>query len=66
MSTASTAGSHGHSDDYMQPECAVGHKHPGFRHGCPACPYPGYQHPVLGWVPKPCACAHHQAEEAAT
>jgi hypothetical protein len=50
---------------YVTPECKVGRKHPGFRHGCPSCQAPGYKHPVLGWVKVPCACPHH-AEEAAT
>ncbi|MHA6764657.1 hypothetical protein [Streptacidiphilus sp. PAMC 29251] len=47
---------------YMQPECSVGHKDPSFVHGCPACPYPGFQHEHLGWVEKPCACLHHTTE----
>ncbi|MHA6764820.1 hypothetical protein [Streptacidiphilus sp. PAMC 29251] len=47
---------------YLQPECSVGRTDPTFRHGCPACPYPGFRHPVLGWQERPCACTHHTAE----
>ncbi|MFC1416390.1 hypothetical protein [Streptacidiphilus cavernicola] len=59
---------HGYPADYLQSECLVGHKDPGFVHGCRTCPYPGYQHPVLGWQPRPCACPHHDhtTEEATT
>ena len=32
---------------------------PDFRHGCPSCRAPGYQHPVLGYTPVPCGCTCH-------
>ena len=60
MSTAAPMPNPGYPADYMQPECQVGHTQPDFRHGCPACPYPGYRNPHLGWQAKPCACAHHK------
>jgi hypothetical protein len=47
---------------YVTPECRVGYGNPMFRHGCPACFAPGYQHPVLGWVVVECACPHHTEE----
>lgn len=50
------------ADTYVTPECAVGREHPGFKHGCPSCPAPGYQHPVLKWVKVECACPHHTEE----
>lgn len=49
---------------YLTPECAVGRTEPDFRFGCPKCSAPGYQHPVLGWMPVPCVCACHATEEA--
>jgi hypothetical protein len=48
---------------YVTPECRVGRADPAFRHGCPSCAAPGYQHPVLGWVPVPCACVCHTEGE---
>lgn len=27
--------------------------------GHPKCGYPGYQHPLLGWMPIPCTCVCH-------
>jgi hypothetical protein len=51
-------------DRRLTPECRVGRTEPGFRHGCPACPAPGYQHPVLGWMPVSCACACHAGPPA--
>ena len=50
----------------LTPECRVGRTRPDFRHGCPACTAPGYQHPVLGWMPVDCACdCHHAADRSA-
>lgn len=44
----------------LTPECRVGRLEPSFRYGCPACPAPGYQHPVLGWLAVPCVCECHR------
>ncbi|MFC1416382.1 hypothetical protein [Streptacidiphilus cavernicola] len=62
--TAKIEGSAKMTTAYVTPECRVGHEHPGFRHGCPSCRAPGYQHPVLGWMPVPCACTCHTEEAA--
>ena len=44
----------------MTPQCQVGRLYePGWKDGCPACQYSGYEHKVLGWVAIPCACPHH-------
>ncbi len=49
-------------DTEMTPQCQVGRLYePDWRDGCLACQYPGYQHPVLGWIDIPCACSHHAA-----
>lgn len=44
---------------HLTPQCTVGRMDPGWPHGCPACQAPGYEHPVLGWVPVECDCEHH-------
>ena len=44
---------------YLTPECRIGRTDPDFRHGCPSCRAPGYQHPVLGYTPVPCGCTCH-------
>ncbi|MHA6759820.1 hypothetical protein [Streptacidiphilus sp. PAMC 29251] len=49
-------------EPYVTPECSVGRTDPTWRHGCPMCQAPGYQHPVLGWMPVSCACPHHTTE----
>jgi hypothetical protein len=64
MTAAPTSELSPYPETYMTPECSVGRTDPDFRHGCPACPAPGYQHPVLGWTPWPCACTCHAEKEA--
>ncbi|MHA6762056.1 hypothetical protein [Streptacidiphilus sp. PAMC 29251] len=49
-------------EPYLTPECSVGHKDPTWRHGCPMCQAPGYQHPILGWTAVECACTCHTKE----
>jgi hypothetical protein len=49
---------------YLTPECHVGRTDPEFEHGCPSCRAPGYQHPVLGWMPIPCTCTCHTGPDA--
>ena len=49
---------------YITPQCRGGRLEPDFQFGCPKCEAPGYQHPVLGWMPVPCACTCHTTEEA--
>jgi hypothetical protein len=46
----------------LSPNCRTA-LHPNvpsdFRYGHPACEFPGYEHPLLGWVKIACSCACH-------